>query len=290
MGAIAVRRGLPARAVTIAIATAMQESKLYNLEARRPRLAGPLPAAAVAGLGHAARDPRSLLLDQRLLRRARAGRRLRHDGDHRGRAGGAALGLPRGVRRARARRPGAGLGAHRLLAPRPSRARLDGDAEPGPDRLRPSGLTPRADLVRRDLEAAFGAAVARRLRARRRRSGHMEGSTHYDGRAVDVFVRPVSEENNRRGWAIASYLVTQADRLDIQHVIFDGRIWTSGSHSDDGLARLRPALRAGRPRRPRAPRPRARRRLRLSRPPPGLSGRVGAGWCAGAPERCVRGC
>jgi len=32
ISAIAVRRGLPARAVTIALATAMQESKLYNLQ------------------------------------------------------------------------------------------------------------------------------------------------------------------------------------------------------------------------------------------------------------------
>ena len=53
----------------------------------------------------------------------------------------------------------------------------------------------------------------------------MEGSAHYDGRAIDVFVRPVSEDNKRRGWAIAGYLVAQADRLDINTVIFDDRIW-----------------------------------------------------------------
>ena len=73
----------------------------------------------------------------------------------------------------------------------------------------------------------------------------MEGSTHYDGRAVDVFVRPVSEENNRRGWAIAAYLVTQADRLDIQNVIFDGRIWTSGSRSGDGWRDYEPPSEQG---------------------------------------------
>ena len=54
IAAIAVQRGMPARAATIALATAYQESKLYNLEQRRPGLARPLPAAAVAGLGHAA--------------------------------------------------------------------------------------------------------------------------------------------------------------------------------------------------------------------------------------------
>jgi hypothetical protein len=58
--------------------------------------------------------------------------------------------------------------------------------------------------------------------------GHMEGSAHYEGRAVDIFVRPVNADNLRRGWAIAQYLVAQADRLAIRTVIFDDRIWTAG--------------------------------------------------------------
>ena len=62
----------------------------------------------------------------------------------------------------------------------------------------------------------------------------MAGSTHYDGRAVDVFVRPIGPENRRRGWAIAQYLVAHADRLSVQHVIFDGRIWSSGRSSESG--------------------------------------------------------
>ena len=45
----------------------------------------------------------------------------------------------------------------------------------------------------------------------------MEGSAHYEGRAVDVFVRPISAANTKRGWAIAHYLVAQADRLVDQH-------------------------------------------------------------------------
>jgi hypothetical protein len=62
----------------------------------------------------------------------------------------------------------------------------------------------------------------------------MEGSAHYEGRAVDVFYRPVTEANRNRGWAMAHYLVAQAARLDIRTVIFDGRIWTAGWRSDDG--------------------------------------------------------
>jgi hypothetical protein len=65
-------------------------------------------------------------------------------------------------------------------------------------------------------------------------TGHRAGSAHYDGRAVDVFVRPVNEGNKRRGWAIASYLVAHAARLDVDHVIFDKRIWSAGARSDRG--------------------------------------------------------
>ena len=54
----------------------------------------------------------------------------------------------------------------------------------------------------------------------------MKGSAHYDGPGVDVFVRPVNPPNRRTGWAIASYLVAHADRLDVDHVIFDERIWS----------------------------------------------------------------
>ena len=65
------------------------------------------------------------------------------------------------------------------------------------------------------------------------RDGHMEGSAHYDGRAVDVFVRPVNATNRTRGWAIAQWLVSQAARLEISTVIFDDRIWTA-RRSDEG--------------------------------------------------------
>ena len=62
----------------------------------------------------------------------------------------------------------------------------------------------------------------------------MEGSAHYDGRAVDVFFRPVNPPSKRAGWAMAHYLVAQAARLQIQHVIFDDRIWSAGSRSEQG--------------------------------------------------------
>jgi len=78
-------------------------------------------------------------------------------------------------------------------------------------------------------------------------TGHMAGSAHYDGRAVDVFVRPISPANRTRGWAIAAYLVSQAQRLSIRTVIFDDRIWTSGDRSGDGWRDYDPPERSGDP-------------------------------------------
>ena len=92
-------------------------------------------------------------------------------------------------------------------------------------------------------------------------SGHMAGSAHYEGRAIDIFVRPISPENKKRGWAIASYLMAQADRLSINTLIFDDRIWHAGLTLGRRLDRLRRAVvLRRRPGDPRAPGPRARRR------------------------------
>jgi len=96
------------------------------------------------------------------------------------------------------------------------------------------GLTPRAEAVRADLLKAFGDLSLGGFAPGGVSTGHMKGSAHYDGRAIDVFVRPVNAANKRTGWAIASYLLAHASRLDIEHVIFDKRIWTAGDSSDRG--------------------------------------------------------
>ncbi len=95
------------------------------------------------------------------------------------------------------------------------------------DRLDRSGLTARAARVRRDLDSTFGRQRVGGFAPGGVRSGHMPGSAHYEGRAVDVFFRPISPANKTRGWAIAQYLVAEAERLEIDTVIFDARIWTA---------------------------------------------------------------
>ena len=233
IGAIAVRRGLPARAVTIAVATSMQESKLYNLESGDRDSLGLFQQRPSQGWG----TPREIL-DPYYSINTFYDALEEVDGYDSMEITEAAQEVQRsGYPEAYAEHePDARVLASALTgySPHVFSCTLDGDVQPAADKLRPSGLTPRADLVRRDLEAAFGPLSLGGFAPGGVSSGHMEGSAHYDGRALDVFVRPVSEENNRRGWAIASYLVSQADRLGIQNVIFDARIWTSGSRSDDG--------------------------------------------------------
>ena len=95
------------------------------------------------------------------------------------------------------------------------------------DRLNRVGLTGRAATVRDDVDRAFGRQQVGGFAPGGVTNGHMPGSAHYEGRAVDVFVRPVTRRNKVRGWAVAQYLVAHADRLEVATVIFDGRIWTA---------------------------------------------------------------
>ena len=95
------------------------------------------------------------------------------------------------------------------------------------DKLNRAGLTARADRVRRDMDRAFGPQKVGGFAPGGVTSGHMPGSAHYEGRAVDAFFRPVNKRNRAMGWAMAQYLVAHADRLAVATVIFDGRIWTA---------------------------------------------------------------
>ena len=129
---------------------------------------------------------------------------------------------------------------------RRSAASVDDDVDAAVDEARRGRADPRGPSdVRREVEAVFGDLPLGGFAPGGVRDGHMEGSAHYDGRAVDIFVRPISEPNKERGWAIAQYLVAQADRLEIETVIFDDRIWKAGSRSDDGWRDYDPPARSG---------------------------------------------
>jgi hypothetical protein len=235
IAAVAERRDLPARAISIAIATAIQESKLRNLDSGDRDSIGIFQQRPSQGWGtprqlsnpyYAANAFYDALVtvdgyeDMPITEAAQAVQRsafpeayAEHESDGRAVASTLSGWSPAGF------------------------TCVVHGSDPDPEKVGDNGLTARADAVRRDLDKAFGPLPLGGFAAGGVSSGHQAGSAHYDGRALDVFFRPVTSDSQRRGWAVAEYLVANARRLGVEHVIFDGRIWTAGSTSEDGWRR-----------------------------------------------------
>jgi hypothetical protein len=233
IAAVAVRRGLPARAASIALATAYQESKLRNLDHGDRDSVGLFQQRPSQGWGTAAQiadpyysankfyDELEKIDGYQDLRITEAAQRVQRSGfpeayeDHA--ADARAL-------------------ASALTGYSPSRfsCEVRAGGSLSAEKVGRSGLTARARAVRTDIERAFGNQPVGGFAPGGVSTGHQKGSAHYDGRAIDVFVRPVNPDNKRKGWAIASYVVAHASRLDVDHVIFDKRIWTAGTRSESG--------------------------------------------------------
>lgn len=227
ISAIAVRRGLPARAVSIALATAYQESKLVNIDYGDRDSVGLFQQRPSQGWGTVEQildpiystnafydallqvdgyeDMEITVAAQRVQRSAFPNAYADHEAD--GRALASAL---------------------TGYSPATFTCDLDGGAPSADEDLTPSGLTSRAEAVRIELLERFGRLSLGGYAPGGVNDGHMEGSAHYDGRAIDVFVRPINATNNIKGWAMAHWAVANAARLDIRTVIFDDRIWTAG--------------------------------------------------------------
>ncbi len=232
IAAVAVRRGLPARAASIALATAFQESKLENLPGGDRDSVGLFQQRPSQGWG-----TRAELLRPLYATNAFYDALVQVDGYQTMRITEAAQevqrsGFPEAYEE---HAEGARALASALTGWSPRRFSCVVD-EPDVAVQSPqaAALTPRAERVRASLETAFGPLSLGGFAPGGVTTGHMPGSTHYEGRAVDVFVRPISEANRRAGWAIAAYLVAHADQLDLGNVIFDGRIWSSGRSSESG--------------------------------------------------------
>jgi hypothetical protein len=244
ISAIAVRRGLPARAASIALATAFQESKLRNLDNGDRDSLGLFQQRPSQGWGTAAQirnpvyatnrfyDALVKIDGYRTMRITEAAQRVQHSGfpeaydDHA--ADGKAL-----------------ASALTGNSPREFSCVVHEARGLSSQAAKADGLTPRAEKVRRSLARAFGPLPLGGFAPGGVTTGHMKGSAHYDGRAVDVFVRPVKTENKRKGWAIAAYLVAHASRLHVDHVIFDDRIWSAGTKSERGWRDYTPPERSG---------------------------------------------
>lgn len=231
IAAVAVRRELPARAASIALAAAYQESKITNVDygdrdsvglfqqrpsqgwGSREEILAPYYAT---GAFYDALEGVDGYESMPIYQAAQAVQRS---------ADGSAYEQHEPSARALASAlTGYSGAAFSCEVSAPS----DSGQQPGGD-----GLTRNARAVLEDVRTAFGSLSVGGFAPDGVRSGHAAGSAHYEGRAIDFFFRPVDAANNRRGWALAQYLVANADRLEVRTVIFDDRIW-SASRSDEG--------------------------------------------------------
>jgi hypothetical protein len=225
IAAVAARRGLPARAATIALATAFQESKLRNLDYGDRDSLGLFQQRPSQGWGTAqeVRDPvhAAGAFYDALVKIDGYKTMNINDAAQRVQRSGHPQGYARHESRARAL-------ASTLMGYSPAAffCRIRGAAAEA-EKPNRRGLTPRAQEVLDALQAAFGSQSTGGFSSGGVTGGHMDGSAHYDGRAIDVFFRPVTDDRRRAGWALAHWLVAQADGLRVATVIYDGRIWTS---------------------------------------------------------------
>jgi len=216
IAAVAERRGLPARAVSIALATAFQESKLRNLTSGDRDSLGLFQQRPSQGWGTQAQitdpyyatnrfyDALQKIHGYQGMRITEAAQKVQRSAypeayeDHAadGRALASAL-------------TGFSAGGFTCVV----HAQASSAAT---ESVGGNGLTTRADAVRQDLNKAFGHQLA--------------GNVTSGGRGFDV----QGKAGTQKRWAMASYLVAQAKRLDIAHVSVDGRTWTRGSASEKG--------------------------------------------------------
>jgi hypothetical protein len=198
---IAMRRGMPAHAATIALATALQESRLYNLRGGDRDSLGLFQQRPSQGWGTRAQvldpvhatnsfyDALNRVAGYDTLPVTVAAQRVQRSGYP------SAYAVYQDDARALASAlTGYSPAAFWCHLPAPSGSGLP--------------AARRANAVRRALAPAYG-PVSVRVGA----GAHLE----------------VSVSSRTRGWALASYLVSRAQRLRLSSVTYDGRGWDSGS-------------------------------------------------------------
>jgi hypothetical protein len=225
IAAVANRRDLPARAVTIALAAAFQESKLHNLSYGDRDSVGLFQQRPSQGWGTAEQ-----IQDPTYAAGAFFDRLVQLPGYEELEIAAAAQQVQRSAypdayarHEAKARALASALTGH---SPRGFSCSVRA-SDVHQQAIEPDGLTPRARTVRDELTEAFGELPISGYAAGGVTAGHMAGSAHYDGRALDVFFEPVGGEQQTQGWAVAQWLVANAARLDIATVIYDDNIWTA---------------------------------------------------------------
>ena len=201
IAAVAVRRGLPARAVSIALATAYQESDIRNLDHGDRDSLGIFQQRPSQGWGS----------QQQVMDPAYATNRF-YD----------ALAAVDGYQdmaitdAAQAVQRSAYGGAY---------AYHEADARTLASAL--TGYSPAAFSC--IVHEGVGAASPRALRAALRGAFGQLVSMRPSGRSLEV-----SAATTEQAWAVAAYLVANADRLAIRRVMTADRVWSAGADSELG--------------------------------------------------------
>nr|WP_211658771.1 hypothetical protein [Phytoactinopolyspora halophila] len=231
---VAIERQLPARAATIALATAYQESDLYNIDYGDRDSIGLFQQRPSQGWG----TPEEIQ-DPVYSAGAFYDALVQVDGYRNMEITAAAQEVQRsGFPDAYAQHEdNARALASALTGYSPAafhcQFRMETIADLPAEGMGDDGLTARAREVHDELLERFGELELGGFEPGGVNSGHVEGSAHYDGRAIDVMLRPHDDaEVNRFGWAIAHWAVAHAQRLGIATVIYDDRIWTARRSSE----------------------------------------------------------
>jgi hypothetical protein len=199
--ALAVRRGLPARAATIALATAMQESKLYNLEGGDRDSLGLFQQRPSQGWGTRAQvldpvhatnafyDALSKVPDYQSLEITVAAQKVQHS------AFPAAYAQHEPDARALASAL-TGYSAHAFSC------RFDD----------PDAGTGHPAALRKEVSTLFSGVV--------------------DAPVVRGNAATITVPSSTAGWAAAQYVVAEAQRLGVHRVSYAGWLWTTGKNGD----------------------------------------------------------
>jgi hypothetical protein len=91
----------------------------------------------------------------------------------------------------------------------------------------PDGLTARTRYLRDLIKSGFGETNLGGWCPGGCSSGHIEGSDHYTGYAIDVMILPHTDPTRiADGNRIATWAIAKADQLALKYLIWRARIWT----------------------------------------------------------------
>lgn len=224
IAAVAVRRGLPTKAVSIAMAAAIQESKLRNLGGGDRDSLGLFQQRPSQGWG-----TRQQIRDPYYATNAFYDALVKVPGYLR-------LPITRAAQSVQRSAYPDAYAAHAPVA-RAVAAALTGLAKAdfscvvhtqhlSAQRRAGDGLTPRERGVRRDLVTAFGPLAIS--------PPATGGPANHSPTRLRVALAGTSAVDVRRARTVARYLVANARRLHLQSVALGGRIWSMGSASEQG--------------------------------------------------------